>query len=111
MEKETLAAHASDAAKYALEEMERAQKQAEEKRQECLRLQAEKENMDQVQLTAKYAAIDALHPLNKSCEDCRLARKRAGPWHCDLHEVMFQALFAHHLKNGQSKNEVSVEPS
>ena len=105
MEKETLAAHASDAAEYALEEMERAQKQAEEKRQECLRLQAEKENWDQVQLTAKYAAIDALHPLNKSCEDCRLARKRAGPRHCDLHEVMFQALFAHHLISP------SVEPS
>ena len=105
VEKETLAAHASDAAKYALEEMERAQKQAEEKRQECLRLQAEKENWDQVQLTAKYAAIDALHPLNKSCEDCRLARKRAGPRHCDLHEVMFQALFAHHLISP------SVEPS
>ena len=111
VEKETLAPQASHAPQFALEEMERARQQAEEKRQECLRLQAEKEQRDQVQLTAKYAAIDALHPLNKSCEDCRLARKRAGPRHCELHEVMYQALFAHHLKNAQSKSEVSVEPS
>ena len=72
-------------------------------------LQAEKERRDRVLLTAEYCALDKLWPMNKSCEDCRLARKRVGPRRCEMHDAVYQGLVVHYLKTGQPHSEVSIE--
>ena len=108
-EQDSLSKHALEAGRTALEMVEADRLKREQERQECFRLQAEKERQDRVLLSAEYCALDTLHGMNKSCEDCRLARKRAGPRRCEIHEAMYNGLVGHFLKTGQPHSEVSIE--
>ena len=108
-EQESLSEHALEAGQAALEMLEADRLKREQERRECFRLQAEKERRDRVLLTAEYCALDQLWPINKGCEDCRLARKRAGPRRCEMHEAVYQGLVVHYLKTGQPHSEVTIE--
>ena len=108
-EQESLSEHALEAGQAALEMLEADRLKREQERQECFRLQADKESRDRILLTAEYCALDTLWPINKGCEDCRLARKRAGPRRCEMHEAMYQGLVVHYLKTGQPHSEVTIE--
>ena len=108
-EQESLSEHALEAGEAALEMLEADRQMREHERQESFRLQAEKERRDRVLLTAEYCALDNLWLINNGCEDCRLARKRAGPRRCEMHEAVYQGLVVHYLKTGQPHSEVTIE--
>ena len=105
-EQEALSEHALEVGLAALEMLEADRRKREQDRQECLRLQAEKEREDRVFLTAEYCALDTLYPMNKGCEDCRLARKTTHVRRCEVHDAVYKALVGHYLKTGQPHSEV-----
>ena len=105
-EQEELSVHALEVGLAALEMLEADRRKREQDYQECLRLQSEKEREDRVFLMAEYCALDTLYPMNKGCEDCRLARKTTHARRCEVHEAVYKALVGHYLKTGQPHSEV-----